>query len=219
MRMRSVEGEMTKQEAKEPYILVESSKLWLRSLGSEVNRGMGRGMSDPLVALGHPLIELMVGFYTQKVTSKTKWLASLAFKGAQRVTVLPIFARSIEVAYTCFPYIPSFLALSFLSSPINCNVKTDSEAEEQAKVPDCYRPVFDRIQRRYSSASTYDVPKVSLCFPILVACTCFPYLLSFVVLVVSHCFYLYLTLKWNCNVKADSKAEEQPRVQDSPSCG
>ncbi|KAM0988156.1 hypothetical protein ACFX13_012374 [Malus domestica] len=105
-------------------------------------------MSDPLVALGHPLIELMVGFYTQKVTSKTKWLASLAFKGAQRVTVLPIFARSIE----------------------------DSEAEEQAKVPDCYRPVFDRIQRRYSSASTYDVPK-------------------------------------------DSKAEEQPRVQDSPSCG
>lgn len=36
MRMRSVEGEMTKQEAKEPYILVESSKLWLRSLGSGV---------------------------------------------------------------------------------------------------------------------------------------------------------------------------------------
>ncbi|KAM1301067.1 hypothetical protein ACFX2H_012151 [Malus domestica] len=86
MRMRSVEGEMTKQEAKEPYIVVESSKLWLRSLGSGVpqtlieagnDEGMGRGMSDPLVALGHPLIELMVGFYTQKVTSKTKWYEKL----------------------------------------------------------------------------------------------------------------------------------------------
>ncbi|XP_050117827.1 uncharacterized protein LOC126595586 isoform X2 [Malus sylvestris] len=90
MRMRSVEGEMTKQEAKEPYILVESSKLWLRSLGS--------GVPQTLIEAGNDE---------------------------------------------------------------NCNVKTDSEAEEQAKVPDCYRPVFDRIRRRYSSASTYDVPKDS----------------------------------------------------------
>ncbi|KAM2701928.1 hypothetical protein EV2_003709 [Malus domestica] len=36
MRMRSVEGEMTKQEAKEPHIPVKSSKLWLRSPGPAV---------------------------------------------------------------------------------------------------------------------------------------------------------------------------------------
>ncbi|RXI05766.1 hypothetical protein DVH24_017808 [Malus domestica] len=33
-------------------------------------------------------------------------------------------------------------------------------------------------------------------------------LFGFVVVVVSHCFYLYSTFKWNCNVKTDSKAEE-----------
>ena len=36
MRMRSVKGEMMKQEAKKPHILVESSKLWLRSPGPAV---------------------------------------------------------------------------------------------------------------------------------------------------------------------------------------
>ncbi|KAM1086568.1 hypothetical protein ACFX2B_012061 [Malus domestica] len=101
----SVESEMTKQETKEPHIPVESSKMWLKSLGPSIlqtlieagnDEGIGKGMSDSLVALGHPLIELMGGFYTQKVTFKTKWVVSLVFEGAQRVKVLPIFARSVE---------------------------------------------------------------------------------------------------------------------------
>ncbi|CAN6726558.1 unnamed protein product [Malus baccata var. baccata] len=40
-------------------------------------------------------------------------------------------------------------------------IDDDSEAEEQAKVPDYYRTLLDIVQRRYSSASTYDVPKDS----------------------------------------------------------
>ncbi|XP_050117826.1 uncharacterized protein LOC126595586 isoform X1 [Malus sylvestris] len=40
-------------------------------------------------------------------------------------------------------------------------IDDDSEAEEQAKVSDCYRTLLDIVQRRYSSASTYDVPKDS----------------------------------------------------------
>ncbi|XP_050117829.1 uncharacterized protein LOC126595586 isoform X4 [Malus sylvestris] len=48
MRMRSVEGEMTKQEAKEPYILVESSKLWLRSLGSGVPQTLIEAGNDEI---------------------------------------------------------------------------------------------------------------------------------------------------------------------------
>ena len=45
-RMRSVEGEMTKQEWPEPHILVESSKLWLRSADPAIPQTLIEACND-----------------------------------------------------------------------------------------------------------------------------------------------------------------------------
>ncbi|KAM1191676.1 hypothetical protein PS2_011923 [Malus domestica] len=83
--------------------------------------------------------------------------SSLLFPNFSCLYMFPIYTELfgfvVLVVSHCF-YLYS-------TSKWNCYVKTDSEAEEQAKVPYCYRSLLDIVQRRYSSASTYDVPKDS----------------------------------------------------------
>ena len=53
-RMGSVEGEMTKQEAKESHIPIESSKLWLRSPGPVI--------PETLIEAGNYEVKIMSNF-------------------------------------------------------------------------------------------------------------------------------------------------------------